>query len=240
MNSTGPTARRMDGRRDCPFGSGFTLLELLVVIGMIGFLGAAVGLALSGRAHEGPALAAAQQIVASLVGATRMQALLHQTHARLIVAAHPIPGSGGLAGGLRRFQIVREEPFASGAYVAVGHPVVLPEPICIVPSVPRPSGSVAADADSPVAGSGSTLSVLDSFQYSGQPGDRPPSGRSLSLEFGPDGLVTDPAPSASIVLTATISGDALSSELQLAGGVRAVLVRQSGAISLLDDPADFR
>src|SRR5687768_15558132 len=60
----------------------FTMVELLVVMGMIVLFAGGAALALSGRGGEGAALANAQSLVAGLVGATRAQAALHQTNAR--------------------------------------------------------------------------------------------------------------------------------------------------------------
>lgn len=64
----------------------FTLIELLVVMGLIALIIGGIGLA-----HQsgggGQQLDAAQRTVASLLQATRGQAILHQTEARLLVAA---------------------------------------------------------------------------------------------------------------------------------------------------------
>ena len=52
----------------------FTLIELMVVIGLIVVLAAGVGIAVAGRGGEGAALANAQNMVSSLVGLTRVLA----------------------------------------------------------------------------------------------------------------------------------------------------------------------
>src|SRR5690606_33160709 len=57
----------------------FTLVELLIVIGLIVLFVGGAALALGGRGGEGAALAGAQSLLAGLVGATRAQSALHQT-----------------------------------------------------------------------------------------------------------------------------------------------------------------
>ncbi|MEX2044754.1 MAG: type II secretion system protein, partial [Opitutus sp.] len=127
-----------DNPRPDDSGHGFTLLELLMVVAVIAILAGTVGLALGGRGGGGGSLSTAQNIVAGLVGTTRAEAALHQTNARLIVHAQP-PPTGSAARYLRVLQVVREEPFGSDAYVAVGDPVALPEPVCIVPVAAVPA-----------------------------------------------------------------------------------------------------
>ncbi len=63
---------------------GFTLIELLVVLGIITAVVAGVGLALRGG-DETVAVSSAQRTMSSLLTATRAQAIMNGTNARLIV-----------------------------------------------------------------------------------------------------------------------------------------------------------
>src|SRR5205823_2782375 len=78
----------------------FTLIELLIVCGLISALVGIAALALGGRGGEGVALANAQSTVAALAGAARTQAVLNQTSTRLIIYA-TLPPTGDAAKYLR-------------------------------------------------------------------------------------------------------------------------------------------
>ena len=84
-----------------------TLLELLVAVSMIVVLVVVVGSGLAGRGSDGAALISAQNSLVSLVGATRAQAALHGSTARLLVYASPPPG-GEADKYLRYLQVVRD------------------------------------------------------------------------------------------------------------------------------------
>ncbi len=231
----------------------FTLIELLVVVGLIVIFTGGIALALSGRGGEGAALTNAQSLVSSLVGATRAQAALHQTSARLIIYAQ-MPG-GGAAGGdaekyLRALQIVRQETLANGRtiWVAVGDPVKLPTPVCVVPPAPVPANHLRAGVtwnNNVATGPVSTLTTATGFSYLGQTtavtfqffGLQGQSGRILYLEFGPDGSL--PTNSTKIAVTTAIVGGNVLPQFNNAFGVRGLFVRKSGAISLVDDSTGF-
>lgn len=232
----------------------FTLIELMVVMGVIVVVVGGFALALAGRGGEGVALANAQSLVSSLVGATRAQAALHQTNARLIVYAQ-MPPSGDAAKYLRSLQVLRQETLPTGAsvWVAVGDPVNLPTPVCVVPPSPVPANHLRSGViwnNNVAMGPVSTLTAATGFNYRGQVtatasqffGVQGQNGRILYLEIDQTGAVVSPAPSANpvkiAVSTAVLSGNALPL-FNNASGVRGLIVRRSGAVSLVDTSTGF-
>ena len=237
-----------------PRRSAFTLLELLVVVGLIVILTGSFALALSGRGGEGAALVNAQSLVASLVGATRAQAALHQTKARLIVFATIPTANADASKYLRALIVVREEPPDSGRYVAAGDPVTLPMPVCVVPpNVPTNHLRQGTVWNNTVAtGPVSTLTIEAGFNYRGQNnpaavlqffGAQGQSGRILYLEFGPDGSVTANGTSnlnlTKLAVTTAILSNSAVPQFNNSSGVRGLFVRKSGAISLVDEATGF-
>lgn len=250
-NPRGPGSRRWARLRPA---TGFTLVELLVVMGVMIVLVGGFALAIAGRGGEGAALANAQSLVSSLVGATRAQAALHQTNARLIVYAQ-MPTAGDAAKYLRALQILRQETLANGTtvWVAVGAPVTLPAPICVVPPAPVPANHLRAGVawnNNVAMGPVSTLTIATGFNYRGQVnatasqffGVQGQNGRILYLEMDQTGAVISPAPSANpvkIALTTAILGGNALPQFNNASGVRGLIVRRSGAISLVDGSTGF-
>lgn len=234
--------------------SGFTLIELLVVVGLIVIFTAGFALALSGRGGEGAALTNAQSLVSSLVGATRAQAALHQTTARLLVYAQQ-PPAGDANKYLRFLQVVRLD--ADGrTWVAAGDPVLLPLPVCVVPPSPVAANHLNTGVtwnNNAATGPVSVFAplILTNFTISGQsPGTGRPAGqlfggtgggRAYYLEFGPDGTVTSNASGSptKIALATAVLAPAAVPRFNNASGVRGLFVRKSGAISLVDDSTGF-
>ncbi|MCH8475366.1 MAG: type II secretion system GspH family protein [Opitutales bacterium] len=97
----------------------FTLIELLVVMGLIVLLLGGIGLA--NRGGSGQQLDAAQRTVASLLQATRGQAILHQTEARLLVAAENPSVATKRPKKLSFFLIVRQNDEGGWVPVNSGH-----------------------------------------------------------------------------------------------------------------------
>ncbi len=192
------------GRRRHAGTFAFTLVELMVVIGLIIVLAAGAGIAIAGRGGEGAALGNAQNMVASLVGLTRVQAALHQSNTRLVIYAQQPPAANADATKyLRALQVVRLDTLPNGttAWVAVGDPVVLPEPICVVPPSPVPVNHLNTGVtwnNNVATGPVSTLQTATGFSYRGQSnataalqffGRQGQNGRIHFLEFAPDGSV---------------------------------------------------
>jgi hypothetical protein len=224
------------------------------VMGVIVILVGGSALALSGRGGEGTALTNAQSLVSGLVGATRAQAALHQTNARLIVYAQQPPAANADAAKyLRALQIVRQETLPTGTpvWVAAGDPVTLPTPICVVPPSPVPTNHLRAGVtwnNTVATGPVSTLTVANGFNYRGQSagttlqffGAQGQSGRILYLEFAPDGTIVSPATSPTkIALATAIVGGNVLPLFNNASGVRGLFVRKSGAVSLVADATGF-
>ncbi|MDO8542867.1 MAG: prepilin-type N-terminal cleavage/methylation domain-containing protein [Opitutaceae bacterium] len=234
--------------------AGFTLIELLVVIGVIVVLIGAGAMALAGRGGEGAALANGQNLVASMVGAARAQAALHQTNARLVIYAQRPPGQNvDSMKYLRTIIVVRQETNARGGnvWVAAGDPVTLPAPISIVPPPPVPTNHLRAGVTwnnnrnmGPVS---TALQTLDSFSYasqSNQPANRyfgttRTNGRVHFLQFAADGTVTTGQnPSKIALTTAVLAANALP-QFNNNRAVRGLLIRRTGAISLVDESTGF-
>lgn len=244
------------GRRRHARTFAFTLVELMVVIGLIILLAAGAGIAIAGRGGEGAALGNAQNMVASLVGLTRVQAALHQSNTRLIIYAQQPPAANADATKyLRAFQVVRLDALPNGttAWVAVGDPVVLPEPICVVPPSPVPVNHLNTGVtwnNNAATGPVSTLQTATGFSYRGQSnataalqffGRQGQNGRIHFLEFAPDGTVvsnTTGNPTKVALTTAVLGINALP-RFNNANSVRGLFVRRTGSVSLVNSATGF-
>ena len=241
--------------RRSPAAAAFTLVELLVVIGVMVILVGGFAIALKGRGGEGAALSTAQSLLAGMVGATRAQAALHQTNARLIIYAQMPPAAAADASKyLRSLQVLRQETLANGStvWVAAGDPVTLPAPICVVPPAPVPTNHLntgVAWNNNVATGPVSTLLTATAFSYRGQStattnqffGAQNQSGRIHYLEFAPDGTVTSNTtgnPTKIAVTTAVLGANALP-RFTNANTVRGLFIRKTGAVSLVNAATGF-
>lgn len=251
-----PRRPRSPRRPGCAPSRAFTLLEILVVIGVMVLLAGVGAMALAGRGSSGAALANAQSIVAGLVASARAQAALHQTFARVIVHAQMPPAANALDADLylRTLQVIRRETLPTGAvvWVAAGTPVTLPTPICVVPPAPVPTNHLRSGVswnNNTATGPVSSLITVTGFSYRGQLNasvtqffDRQgQSGRIHYLEFGPDGTVvsnTTGNPTKIALTTAILGGNVLPA-FDSASTVRGLFVRRNGAVALVDSATSF-
>jgi prepilin-type N-terminal cleavage/methylation domain-containing protein len=238
---------------------GFTLVELLVVIGLVAVFAGGAALALAGRGGDGAALANAQSIVAGLVSAARAQAALHQTIARLVIHAQQPPAANAEASKyLRTLQVVRQEAAPEGgmAWVATGDPVTLPAPVCVVPPAPVPANHLRPGvswSNNAATGPVSSLRFDRSFGCLGQSpaagrpaaiqyfGTHGRAGPAYFLEFGPDGTaVSGFATNANRIAlsTAVLSANA-PPQFNNPNAVRGLTVRRAGAVSLVHEAGGF-
>jgi type II secretory pathway pseudopilin PulG len=247
-----PGANRKARRTDA---SAFTLLELLVVAGVIVVLLGSIAIALAGRGGEGASLTNAQSMVSSLIGATRAQAALHQTNARLIIYAQMPSGTTGDASKyLRALQVLRQETLANGntVWVAAGDPVTLPAPICVVPPTPVPANHLNTGVtwnNNAATGPVSTLLTATAFSYRGQStatvnqyfGAQNQSGRIHYIEFAADGTVTSNTTGnpTKVALAPAVLGINALPRFTNANSVRGLFVRRTGAVSLVNGANGF-
>ncbi len=214
----------------------FTLIELLVVIGLIVILVGGIGFSLGDTG--GSSLASAQNTLASLCGAARAQAALHQTDARVVIYATR-PPTGDAQKYLRLLQVMRRaDNSATEVWLPVGDPVFLPRGVYVVPSsvtglvgpgVSWPTNppllSGVADAGSPNQPAGSAFDGASRVHY---------------VEFKGDGSVTQPAgqPYVRLVVATAAVANNLP-QFNNPGAVRGVLLRGSGAVSFVHDANSF-
>jgi hypothetical protein len=228
----------------------------MIVIGLIVFLSVGGAIAIFGRGGEGAALANAQKIVAGLIGTTRAQAALHQTNARLLIYAQQPPASTAEVAALylRALQVVRQEtlPNNTTVWVAVGDPVILPMPICVVPPSPVPLNHLRSGVtwnNNAATGPVSQLLTATGFSYRGQSsantnqffGRQNGSGRIHYLEFGPDGMVSSNSTGnpTKIALTTAVLGGNVLPQFSNASTVRGLFVRRAGSISYVNSATGF-
>ncbi len=107
---------------------GFSLLELIVVLGLMAILGAGLGMALA--TGSSPSIRAAETQIGRYLQAVRMQAVLQQTPARLIFLNDPVDE----ARHLRWCGLISGDPEVPGEWVASDDGFLLSEGIVLLPS----------------------------------------------------------------------------------------------------------
>ncbi|HOD46329.1 MAG: prepilin-type N-terminal cleavage/methylation domain-containing protein [Opitutaceae bacterium] len=200
------------------FSRAFTLLELLVVLGLVVVFAGVVGLSVRGNAR-GSACLAAQRQLAGLITAGRTHAALAQAEVRLLVSADASDDSAYLSA----CKLVRAE--ASG-WAEMGVGSVMPAGTALVPpdvSLPadgrRASTAWAGPVDSGLAESATRWR------------------RVYFLRFLPDGRVigrSDAGPSL-LLAVAPVCGSAGGLMFENPVSARGLLVQPGGSVILLDD-----
>lgn len=209
---------------------GFSLVELLVVVGMMALFVGGLGLALRGGGPN-TAVQSAQGILASAVAAARSEALASQARTRLVFDADPAHD-----GYLRTVRIVVENAAGTDVWRYAGSEISLPSGAYVVPAAvvtgmkfqPQSGAAWPAKRISAITAPG-TLALSDGTQLA--------NALWTTFDFNLRGL-----PSASggklLVSTATReSADSLvfdSPDL-----IRGVLVGDYGAPLLLNDGTDI-
>ncbi len=216
-----------------PVRRAFSLVELMVVVGIIGLIAAGLGVALGDSG--GNALATGQTTLATLVATARAQAAVNQTEARLLIYGAR-PPSGDSEKYLRLLQVVRAEPAGSTNWVPVGAAVSLPRGIYVVP--PSTSGLLAAGVAWPT--NPPLLSTLGNLISANQPTGTP-FGTSTAywLEFKSDGTITQMVAPYIRLLVGTGALSNNIPQFNNSGAVRGLLIRPTGAVTFVNDANSF-
>jgi len=215
----------------------FTLVELMIVIGLIALLLGAVGLSLSGPGVS--TLASAQNTLASLVATARAQAAVKQTETRILIyGTRPPAGDSGKF--LRYLRVVTADtPVVTGAgarWTPVGTPVSLPSGICIVPTTT--SGLLATGVvwpANPAPVSTFLAAAAARYTIAGDPATSA-ADTYYALQFTPDGVITPVAAKLAVATTTVTNG---LPQFTNAGAVRGLSFRTSGAVTRVNEPGSF-
>jgi prepilin-type N-terminal cleavage/methylation domain-containing protein len=215
----------------------FTLVELMIVIGLIALLLGAVGLSLSGPGVS--TLASAQNTLAALVATARAQAAVKQTEARILIYGTR-PPSGDSGRFLRYLRVVTADtPGVTGAgarWTAVGSPVSLPSGISIVPTTT--SGLLATGVvwpANPAPVSTFLAAAPARYTIAGDPASSA-ADTYYALQFAPDGVITPAAAKLAVATTTVTNG---LPQFTNAGAVRGLAFRTSGAVTRVNEPGSF-
>jgi prepilin-type N-terminal cleavage/methylation domain-containing protein len=213
-------------------GRGFSLIELLVVMGLLVSLAAAHGFARRGSDNDGMALRSAQAEIASLLGTARSLAVLQQASVRVIVHAAQPPG-GEREKYLRCLQLAVEQPAGSGKWVSRDEPVFLSRGVMVVP--PAVAGALVESGIVWPAGPFAPVSAMP-----GGP-DLMLNGREIGeaywVEYTPDGRA-EPADGKLAVATAHVTGNTLP-RFDNPAAVRGLRLYRSGAVGWINHADDF-
>lgn len=215
---------------------GFTLVELMVVVGMIVLVAGGIGFALGDPG--GNSLATAQKEVAAMVGRARAQAAVGQTETILaIYGARPPTGDPDKF--LRLLQVFRNRnPGGTPSWEPVGSPVLLPRGVYVVP--PSTSGFLASGVvwptNPPVVSN--VRGPINLQQQPGTPFGAPAT--AYVLDFAPDGTIAQVgtlAFSRLAVATAALVNNV--PQFNNPGAVRGLLLRPTGGMTFVNEANGF-
>jgi len=211
---------------------GFSLVELVIVMGLVVVLGAAYAFEGRGGGSDGLALRSAQAQLASLLEVARAEAVSRQAPVRLVIHAAPPPiGDGDKY--LRCLELAAESTNGGGQWVAIGEPVFLPRGIIVVPPT-VPSALVKPGVAWPVGPGAIVSATAGAVDYSL---DDRQIGEAYWVEFAPDGGI-DPAAGKLLLATARIAGSNLPC-LDNPDAVRGLRLYASGSMSWINHVDEF-
>lgn len=215
---------------------GFTLIELMVVVAIIGLTAAGFALALSDSG--GNSLATGQTLLSTMVTTARTQAAVQQTETRLLIYGTR-PPAGDPDRFMRLMQVVRAEPAGqTSTWVPASAVVSLPRGIYVVPN--STAGLLAAGVIWPTNPplTSSLAGPFNPGQVAGTPFGTPAT--AFYIEFRPDGTVTQVGtqPYARLLVGTAALANNLP-QFNNSGAVRGLLIRPSGAVTFVNDANSF-
>ncbi len=215
----------------------FTLLELLVVVGLIALLAAGFGIALGDTG--GNALASAQTTLATMVGSARAQAAVHQTEAVLAIYATR-PPTGEPEKYLRLLQVFRNSTpgAARPTWIPAGSPAVLPRGVYVVP--PSTAGLLASGVTWP-SNPPLVSTVRGPIGLAQRPGTPFGTGATaFVLEFAADGTIAQigALPHSRLVVATAAQANNLP-QFNNSAAVRGLILRPTGAVTFVNQAIGF-
>lgn len=215
----------------------FTLLELLVVVGLIALLAAGFGIALGDTG--GNALASAQSTLATMVGSARAQAAVHQTEAVLAIYGTR-PPTGDPDKFLRLLQVFRNNTpgAARPTWVAAGSPAMLPRGVYVVP--PSTAGLLAGGVTWP--SNPPLVSTLRGPIALTQPAGTPfgTGATAFVVDFAADGTIAQVGalPHSRLVVASAARATVLP-QFNNNAAVRGLILRPTGAVTFVNQAIGF-
>lgn len=203
--------------------SGFSLLELLVVVCVIALLAAMMSSGLQGR--DGSKLNAAQEILISQVQAARNTAVARNATCRLLVDAGTTPDNGR-----RRLALaVKSQTPGSTNWEVLGTPAKLPDGTALlVADGETPATTQGGSASAPQIMPGSDLDAANSLKQSNW----------YYFEFDPSGTCEDSA--GAILVVGVVQHDGTNWIRKTPDLIRGIMVRRAGQASAFSDPDHIR
>jgi hypothetical protein len=226
-----PTGARLK-RRVCARLAGFTLIEQIVVIGLVVALVGLLSSALNDRAGHGIELQTAQATAAGMLRLAQVEAMTSQASVRLLVFISSATSDGPQIN-LRGLQVVRADPAGGSSWIAATDVIFLPRAVCVVPPAVLPAQ--LCEGILWPTGPGAPISTLLGPERITVGATDP--GNAFYLELSPDGK---PNPATTQLAFATVrqSAGALS-RFDDPLAVRGLILRTSGETTPINDALGF-